>query len=369
MDYYIDQDSRVLPLVSIPFLEGCPNLEVLDDAEIWYAAEGSWLFQHPAIFDTLRRVTGVQIRHRLQQHGPVGGGEGDPMCEQDDVDVARSISEPEGTADVVWQKIRFLSIPVIGPVTSSAIVNASSLRGFQEFTSRLSGAIPSRDIQSILQHGRSLRNLQLHYSPILLAFDVTRSLWSCKWLRMLHVKIGGISRPAVQTDYRGNPIPAGTPLHSGIIEESRAVQQRVHAQLANLECLEDLHLGWNSAKVHWEFRPPLASDKGDGDAGERDDVYYDPGLQLNCLGMSFKSGLGQLSRLSSLQYLTVCNMEHGIDIVDLGWIRKYWPLLWSVKGLVLDRKDMHLKPGRRAFFFGLILELRRSNVVSGLSRD
>lgn len=55
--------------------------------------------------------------------------------------------------------------------------------------------------------------------------------------------IRGVPRPDVQTDYRGRPIPAGTPLHSGTMDQSRAIQRQIYAQLGRLVCLEELVLG------------------------------------------------------------------------------------------------------------------------------
>ncbi|KAG0278947.1 hypothetical protein BGZ96_002139 [Linnemannia gamsii] len=354
---YGDRDKKsVLPFVLIPFLEGSPNLEVVDDTTTGNRPEASWLFQHTAIVNVVSEIFGV----RLFQQFDVDGREG----LQDDLILARSILEPGNAITVVetatadetrtqgcrgaWRWLKFSHIPVFGPATRRAIVEAASRPGFQQLTSVSSGTISSMDMQSILHNGRSLRYVQLDSLPTLLVADMKRSNWSCKWLRTLHVQIGGIPRPDIQTDYRGEPIPAGTRSHSESVEESRMVQRRVYARLATLECLEELCLGGHSPVSEL-----VVTTIKDRESDKVESVYYDPGLQQTCLEWTLASGLGELAPLRYLRVLGLKNMEHRVDLVDLKWMRRHWPGMLMVEveeQLLLESNDTPLEPGRQRFF-------------------
>lgn len=201
---------------------------MVDDTTFWSNPGRSWLFQHSAIVDAVSRMFEVRLFQQLDADGREDS--------QDDLILARSILEP-GTATTVaetatademrtvacrgaWGWLKFGHILVFGPATRRAIVEAASRPGFQQLTSMTSGTISSLDMQSILHNGRLLRYVQLDSLPTLLVSDMEQSNWSCKWFRTLHVQINGIPRPDIQTNYRGDPIPAGTKSHSGSMEES-----------------------------------------------------------------------------------------------------------------------------------------------------
>ncbi|KAK3841867.1 MAG: hypothetical protein J3R72DRAFT_444561 [Linnemannia gamsii] len=325
LNYPASNGAVILPLLLVPFLEGCPNLELVVDVPPPLFGRECTILYTCGIIDTLKRTTKIRA-------------------------------------------LRSFRAQSLAPESHGGIIEATSQLGLQRLTTNKSGSICSQDIQSILHQERTLWELRPDVIPTLLASDIEHSPWSCKWLRLLNVKIGGIPRPDIRTDARGLPIRPGTVLHSGTMKESRAIQRKVYAQLATLECLEELLLGVHSPFSEVIFVKQRGAEisvgdisgsiRSNGSNGEAEEelFYYDTGLQQTCLEMSLESGLGLLSGLRSLKMLGVHNMEHRMDIGELKWMKKHWPLMRHIGGIPASGRSFgrfdtgRHKPGREQWW-------------------
>ncbi|KAF9117599.1 hypothetical protein BGX30_005316 [Mortierella sp. GBA39] len=176
-----------------------------------------------------------------------------------------------------------------------------------------------------------------------------KSAWSCQWLRILHVQFGGIPRPNIQNVCRGDRNPAGTKLHSGTMEQSREVQRKVHAQLAILECLEELYL-----RRHSPVLELVVTTTKNPTTGKFVSAYNDPGLQQTCLEWTLASELelpAPMRSMRSMRLLGLEIMEHRIDLGDLKWMQRHWPRMFKVEvgeQPQLAHNNMSLVPVRQA---------------------
>ncbi|KAG0316179.1 hypothetical protein BGZ97_007280 [Linnemannia gamsii] len=324
-DDWMDTTNSILPAILTTFLEGCPNLEIVDNWKIWQSNRTPWMFKHEAIIDIVRKTLGVRLLPRFFTSHETNMGYHDHA-------LAKAISDL-GIQDKTGMQEIWLSIDLeLCPgdfgsdmsETSQAIAQAARKRGLQKIHVGFAQTMPTQDVEAILHHGRDLRIFRSYYFPILTVTDPLLLLpWNCHWLRCLHIQIEGIPRPDITIDYQGQPIPAGTPLHSGTMEESRSVQRKVYSLLAGLRCLETLRLGQDSRPYHLE--------QGQLSSGKQ--VYYDDGWQSTCLEMTLESGMGVLSQLKRMQHLQVQNMEHRIGVRELWWMERNWPNLRSVQYL------------------------------------
>ncbi|KAF9082149.1 hypothetical protein BGX29_004032, partial [Mortierella sp. GBA35] len=218
---------------------------------------------------------------------------------------------------------------------ASQALGEASKRGLQGLYISDGRKFASRDIQSVLHHGRNLRTLKSFIPPKVMAAEVILSQWTCIWITTLTLRIDGIPRPDVLVDHLGKDIPAGTPLHSGTMSESRMVQRTVYAQLGTLVSLQELTLGTSCTVQN------LIVDE----TGKQGPVYYDPLYQSNCLELSLESGLGLLFELKALRMLNVANMEQRIGEAELRWMSSCWHNFEQLEGL--DSEDLY------APFFGM----------------
>ncbi|KAF9535944.1 hypothetical protein EC957_001344, partial [Mortierella hygrophila] len=131
-----------------------------------------------------------------------------------------------------------------------------------------------------------------------------KSAWSCQWLRILHVQFGRIPGPDIQSDCRGDRTPAGKKLHSGTIEWSRAVQRKVHAQLAILECPEELYLGRQSPVLEL-----VVTTTKNPTTGKFVSAYNDPSLQQTCLEWTLASELDLPAPMRSMRSMRVLGLD------------------------------------------------------------
>ncbi|KAG9064853.1 hypothetical protein KI688_003114 [Linnemannia hyalina] len=334
-DDWTDTSNSILPAILTTFLQGCPNLEIVDYWMFWQGNRTPWIFKHEAIVDIVRRTLGVHVLARFLNSDEINNI-------RLDRELAKAISnlgvQDNTGMQEIWQSIDLEVCPTLAsmPETSRAIAEAAArVRGLQKVYVEFAQMMPSQDIEEILHHGRDLRIFRSFYYPILTVTDPSLLLpWRCRWLRCLHIQFGGIPRPDVRIDFRGDPIPAGTPLHSGTMEESRRVQRKIYGLLAGLSCLEELRLGYDT-RSNW-----LEKRVVDGKQ-----VYYDSKWQSNCLEVSLESGMGVLSRVKGMQYLQVQNMEHRIGVNELWWMQRNWPNLYHVLGVTNGRMT-NIPPGR-----------------------
>ncbi|KAF9138365.1 hypothetical protein BG015_002403 [Linnemannia schmuckeri] len=240
----------VFPWILNTFLEGCTGLEVVDDRFFPFEGRRQWFTDEVSILRTLHRVMGVTFRRcfsRQQYSGQVVAtlegtlSSGLPDLNNDGNEVKE-----------VWQGIHLgdYGSSTITEADRKAIVHAASQRGFQKLISNNEDWLSSEDLLTILRTCPTLRVLECGHDryPTITAMELTRQPWSCKWLKVLHLIISGIPRPDIKTDARGQPIPTGTPFHTGSMEESRILQRKVCAQLGALVCLEELCLGYSLAR-------------------------------------------------------------------------------------------------------------------------
>ncbi|KAK3837932.1 MAG: hypothetical protein JOS17DRAFT_732227 [Linnemannia elongata] len=330
-----DTSNSILPAILTTFLRGCPNLEIVDYWMFWQGNRTPWIFKHKAIFDIVCRTLGVHVLARFLNSEEINNIQLDRIL----ANAISNLGVQDNTGmQEIWQSIDLEVCPPWTSMleTSRAIAEVvASARGLQKIYVEFAHTMPSQDIEEILHHGRDLRIFRSFYCPILTVTNPSLLLpWRCRWLRCLHIQFGGIPRPDVKIDFRGEPIPVGTPLHSGTMEESRRIQRKVYGLLAELSCLEELRLG-NDTRSYW-----LNTGVVDGKQ-----VYYDNNWQSNCLEMSLESGMGVLSKLKRMQYLQVQNMEHRIGVNELWWMQRSWPNLNHVVG-VTNRRTTDIPPGR-----------------------
>ncbi|KAG0052305.1 hypothetical protein BGZ89_003243 [Linnemannia elongata] len=317
-----DKDLMIVPAVLLTFLQGCPNLESVDDGLITLKNYRSWIFAYPVILDVLSQRTTELTYLRQECNIPLGFNYNNPMRDFDMADIISSLGKRNGIQEG-WNILSLMTGQQPRPACGRALVKAS-MRGLRKLILDGGAGISSRDIQAIFQHGRSLRVFRPYALPPLLASHCIRNPWSCTRLTILNLQISGIPRPDIQIDFMGRPIPPGTsPLHSGTMEESRALQRKVYTQLGSLTCLRELTLGNDS------FVSSLIID----DNAKDGPVYFDPCFQSDCLEMSLASGLALLSGLQALQKLRVNNMDHRLGAEEVKWIDMTLPNLQILGGL------------------------------------
>lgn len=324
IQHITDHNELVEALVLEGFLRSCPGLEAVFDCASVILPRWSWMVDNLIIFNTVRRVLGDYRFSRLVVNSS------SPHLHVDSVlaaDVSR-YSAPEGGSQLAYRNIYLgVSLYPTMELTSQALVGASK-RGLQGLYIVDGRKFASNDIQSILHHGQSLRSLTSFLPPTVMAADVIQSRWSCTWITVLSIQIGGIPRSDVEFDALGKRIESGTPLHSGTLEESRIIQRKVYAQLGVLVSLQQLTLG-NS---------PNSRNYVVDNTGEQGPVYYNPLFQTSCLEMSLESGLGLLGGLTALRSLDVSSMAHRIGEDELRWMESRWHSMRELVGL--DREEI-----------------------------
>ncbi|KAF9934483.1 hypothetical protein FBU30_001976 [Linnemannia zychae] len=339
VDDWLDLTESIIPAILMTFIEGCPNLEIVDYWMCEQSARTPWMLSHESIATLVRKILGIHVLKRfLNTSSDYDKGI------TDDIELAKAILNlriRDNGMQEIWQSIDLEVVPEpwsAMPKTSQAIAKAATIRGLQKIYVEFAEGMPSQDIENILHHGRELRMFRSFHFPKLIIKNPSSLLlpWNCRWMRSLYLEFGGIPRPDVLIDYRGQSFPQGTPLHSGTMEESRQVQQRIYDLLAGLKCLEELFLGKYTRQYWLVF-----------ERSERGRVYYDKGFQSECLEMSLESGMGVLSCLKAMQYLRVENMEHRIGERELWWMQANWPNLTSVIGVTNNRFSPGALAGRK----------------------
>ncbi|KAG0343428.1 hypothetical protein BG004_005323 [Podila humilis] len=206
-------------------------------------------------------------------------------------------------------------------------------------------SISSTSFNRILCMAPKLLNLYANYevdegyprNPQLLAEDVIRSPWACKFLKIFDADITGVPRPDVK--FRHDLQPVEGPLHSGSVEDSRLIQRRVLAQLGELTELEELRLGQFSMDIGNECNFAIIEETGEC-------RYAHPDFQLTCLEMSLAGGLELLAGLKKLRVLNLSKMMHRVGVPELEWMNANWPNLEILIGL-FDDDIGALEPGLR----------------------
>lgn len=99
------------------------------------------------------------------------------------------------------------------------------------------------------------------------------------------------------------------------MEQSRVVQRKVHAQLAILECLEELYL-WR----HCPVMELVVTTNKNPTAGKFANVYNDPGFQQTCLEWTLAGRLNLVTPMRSMWVLGSEIMEHRLDLGGLKWM-------------------------------------------------
>ncbi|KAG0268327.1 hypothetical protein BGZ95_002506 [Linnemannia exigua] len=309
-----------IPAVLLTFLRGCENLESVDDDLITLKNYRSWIFSYPVILEALLKAT--ELTHLRQECNiPLGLNYQNARRDAEMAHAISSLGKRNGVQEG-WNILSLMTGQRPRPACGRALIEASK-NGLRKLVLDGGAGVSSQDIQAIFSYGRSLRVFRPYALPPLLASDCIRSSWSCKQLTVLNIKICGIPRPDVLIDFMGKPIPAGSPLHQGTMDESRAIQRQVYRQLGSLESLRDLTLGDDS------FVSNLIVDESGKDGA----VYFDPLFQSDCLEMSLASGLELLSGLQALQKLRVNNMDHRLGAEEVRWIDRTLPNLQILGGL------------------------------------
>ncbi|KAF9934485.1 hypothetical protein FBU30_001978 [Linnemannia zychae] len=315
-----DKDQTVVPAVLLNFLRGCENLESVDDDLITLKNYRSWMFSYPVILEALQKATNL-TRLRKECNIPLGFNYNSPRRDAEMAQIISGLPKQNGIQEG-WNILSLMTGQLYRPACGRALIEASK-HGLRKLILDGGAGISSQDIQTIFQHGRSLRVFRPYALPPLTALDCIKAPWLCTRLVILNIQICGIPRPDIQIDYMGKPIPAGSPLHCATMEESRAIQKKVYRQLGSLACLRELTLGNDS------FVSSLVIEE----SIEHGVVYYDPLFQTDCLEMNLESGLELLSGLKALQKLRVNNMDHRLGAEEVRWIDRTLPNLQILGGL------------------------------------
>ena len=313
-------ESRIVPAVLSTFLRGCKSLEVVDDTLTFKTSSLSWIHAHPEILDALQEVMGVRLMALVMISS-------EDILEMENF-VAHEIGNFGGQrrddgVQQVWHTIFLMTCPPPRSASLRALVDASQ-KGLQKLVICDSDYVVGSELHSVLHQGRSLAMLDFDNFPTINTSDLLSSPWTSLWLTALRVRIAGIPRPDVQRDYKNRPIPEGTPLHCGTVEESRWIQRRVYSQLGSLTNLRVLELGTIAHRVN------LVREKDKNG----NYVIFDHMLQVTSLEMTLESGLDLLSGLIRLRELNVGTMDHRIGKKELFWMQRHWPYLTDVRGLV-----------------------------------
>ncbi|KAF9150917.1 hypothetical protein BG015_007246 [Linnemannia schmuckeri] len=289
--YVKSDEPRVAPAVLSTFLRGCKSLEVVDDTLSFKTSSLSWIHAHPEILDALQEAMGVRLMALVMVSS-------EDILEMENF-VAHEIGNFGGQrrndgVQQVWHTIFLMTCPPPGSASLRALVDASR-KGLQKLVICDSDYVVSSELHSILHQGHSLGMFDFDNYPTISVSDLLSAPWSSLWLTTLKIRITGIPRPDVQRDYKNMPIPAGSPLHSGTMEERRLVREM---------------------DMNHEY------------------VMYDPMLQVTSLEMTLASGLDLLSGLTRLRELNVGTMDHRVGKKELYWMQRHWPYLTDVRGLM-----------------------------------
>lgn len=308
----------------------------MDDRIFPFEGRRQWFTDEMSILRTLHSVMGIAFRRcfsRQQHSGQIAASLEGTLS-----DGLSDLNADDRGVQEVWQGIHLgeYGSSIITEEDKEAIVHTASQRGFQKLFINNQDWLSSEDLLVILRACPTLRVLECGYNryPSITATDLTRRPWSSKWLKVLHLIISGISRPDIKTDARDQPIPAGTPFHTGAMEESRVLQRKVCAQLGALVCLEELCLGYSLVADMIAETDNEDSIDNDDDNDDQAVKKYNPFLQLNCLELTLESGLDLLSELKSLECFSVWGMDHRIGKKELYWMQRNWHSVRRVFGLL-----------------------------------
>ncbi|KAF9911843.1 hypothetical protein EC991_002146 [Linnemannia zychae] len=314
----------VFPWMFNTFLEGCTGLEIADDRIPAFEGYRLWATDDASVTKILRQNMGTHFERCLSL----------PLANSNESIAHALLSSTDvdsGGIKKVWQAINLGQYPMDGitEADSKAIVHAASQRGTQRLKVNGEDWLKGEELLTILRECPTLRVHDCGYEryPTVSAYDMILKPWSCKWLKSLHLIIAGIPRPDVTIDCMNKPIPAGDPLHSGSMDESRVLQRQVCAQLGALVCLEELCLGYSRLR-------DVVTEEIIDDDGSQIVQKYNPFLQLTCLELTLESGLDLMSELKSLETFSVWGMDHRIGKKELHWMQRHWHSVRTVNGLL-----------------------------------
>ncbi|KAK3837828.1 MAG: hypothetical protein JOS17DRAFT_731940 [Linnemannia elongata] len=346
-----DKDMEVLPLVLFEFLRGCTNLEVIDNRKHPLASRASWIWKYPVVIDMLESLQGVRWRQLLVLLARSDEDISTEITSLASAGVATSTVTSSSLVQDAWYRICIDKCPSSMTLTNGAILSAVTTQPHGPYVIHIDNneSMKSSDVQVILRQDRSLRCFSSRLPPTIMVTDIISSPpWSCRWIAHLEIRISGIPRPDIYTDYKNRLAPT---LLGVSMNQSRAIQRQVYAQLGQLNLLQTLSLGADSPLAELE----ITTDKN----GTR--VFFDRRLQLSCLEMTLESGLGLLAGLRDLKRLTVVNMDHRIGVAELQWMEKSWPNIKRVTGLVRCKGKGDARRGARVMSSDLIVAPGRTS--------
>ncbi|KAG0269362.1 hypothetical protein BGZ95_002106, partial [Linnemannia exigua] len=287
-----DLDKVQVPRVLVPFLRGCRNLRVTNDHIYLTDVRMSWILAYPEVLEVLGDIMGLHRRTFSFTY----------QCLATEPDFAKELSSlriRENGMQEIWHVLLFHGAPKFPAFecTKWAFVEMAQKGLIERFCLAAGHLMTSQDMHIILRDNRSLLAVDFTSYPTLMSSDIVQEPWSCRWLTMLYVHIAGIPRPDIQVGVKGERIPKGTLLHSGTMEESRAIQKKVYGQLGALVFLKDLRLGCGTQKESNLFFGKIDQ--------RRRIPTFDLMVQMNCLEMTLDSGLDLLSDLKDLRRLAV----------------------------------------------------------------
>lgn len=227
---------------------------------------------------------------------------------------------------------------VVGPAVAAKMLDHAStlenvrLDGYpalsSEFLQRLLCSAPNLKRFDVIARDRSYWNERGLNAEHIVSSSQD---WVCLFLESFKCRIGNIPRPDVTKRTNGRPFSNDDPMHSGSMEDSRAVQRAIYRQLGRLTKLKTLILGRDDVDYDQDVEMYESYSEGEYFGGGS---TVQAGYQYECLDMTIESGMDLMGGLKDLRHLELDAMAVGVDLKawigaegDLVWMKENWPKL------------------------------------------
>ncbi|KAH7032442.1 hypothetical protein BKA57DRAFT_510671 [Linnemannia elongata] len=358
---FIERYSDNKPNLPIRLLTGCVNLESLtlfDQSCFQYARNEDYdAFQDILAAFPTRSLKKLSIEFEVEDYSPcVERGDWSPLFDHDDEYQLACERQRLLSPFVALRELVFLSAYVhIDPSKLEALME--SVETLEELRIGGCGQLRKNAILDLLCSAKKLRRLEsvadgerteeiielkLHaYEAYKEHFEgqMDREWALGPSVEFLQLKLLGVPRPDVWYNQCGGRL---LDLNEGMDVALRfEVQQWIYTQLGRLTGVQELVLGITDFDqenlTNYGVDPALSAILDD----TFEELLAEHDMHLfhySSLEFSLKSGLGLLGGLKELRVLDVRKTAHRIGVDELEWMRKNWPKLEEVKGLMSERR-------------------------------
>lgn len=274
-------------------------------------------------------------------------------CTGEDMEIAGLL----GASQSGWKEVSLPDMETFGPLSMEALMKSVSTT---LEVLKVGGWGNERDVEflEILYSARNLRWLEGSADEMVLEETQQFTLWGYfafenyrrdmdrTWglgpsMEYLQLRIEEVPRPDVVCRRNGDPVTIPRDLLDNKDSDTQRynVQRWIYTQLGRLTGLQELILGVRKPDPKVWKKAGLKKDVDLGSIASEErlkDVY--PMFIYHSLEFSLKSGLKLLEGLKKLKVLDVWGTAHRIGIKELEWMRKNWPRLRKVRGLVSRRE-------------------------------